>query len=212
MYPSPSFGQIRHWYSNGCILGILRTYRRTWIKSPVYMMWWISLLMLRYTESYAEPSTVAAPTGRELAPLSPAAAYDFVRRSDRSCALPPPPPPLPFSCSPTRFDGRRTNWKPCASRIATMTRIIARADALRISSGLPCIGGRRIKNDCISDGSQTKSYEKTSYEFSSSCTDGKYSTVSGRHAGVAMDHHLISCLVSACAKRCCHLRASDACA
>ena len=74
--------------------------------------------------------------------------------------------------------------------------MIAAAQALLASSLLAPFGitGGFTRNERISGGSTTKSYENMSYELSSSDFVGKCSTVKGKQAGVTIDFHLISTL------------------
>ena len=90
------------------------------------------------------------------------------------------------------------NWNPWASRKATISRMIDVAQALLASSLLAVFGitGGFTRNDRISGGSTTKSYENMSYEVSSSDFVGRCSMVKGKQAGVTIDLHLISILDS----------------
>ena len=87
--------------------------------------------------------------------------------------------------------------------------LTANAHARRISSRVPEGGGVRTRNEWISVGSTTKSYEKTSYEVSSSVAGGKCSTVSGRQDGMTIDFHFIRYLCNGTGEICCHLRARE---
>ena len=101
-------------------------------------------------------------------------------------------------------------WNPCASRSAIMPRITTSAHARRTSSGLcDCTAGGRTRNERVSGGSTTKSYEKTSYDVSSSEVLGNSSVVSGRQPGVTMDRHLMSCLKTGFGNICSQRRARD---
>jgi hypothetical protein len=108
--------------------------------------------------------------------------------------------------------GLNTNWNPWANLTAAIPRMTTRAHARRMSSAFPFVVGGLTRNERISPGSTTKSYENTSYEDSNSEVGGKYSTVRGRQPGVTTDFHLISCLYMTCGNICCHRRARDPCA
>ena len=71
------------------------------------------------------------------------------------------------------------------------------------------ITGGFTRNERISGGSTTKSYENIPYDVSSSDFVGKCSTVRGRQAGVTIDFHLISILDNGSGYVCCHLLASE---
>lgn len=89
--------------------------------------------------------------------------------------------------------------------------MIDAAQAL-LASSLPTPFGAEggfTRNDRISGGSTTKSYENISYEVSSSDLVGKCSTVKGKQAGVTIDLHLISILNNGSGKACCHLLAKE---